>query len=125
MDSSDVGALDSSFEQLLIELNYNDYKFDDIMKAVIPDDLLNENVNVKSYSIIGHIAHFNLRDKVLDYKSLIGDVLLEKIPNIKTVVNKLSEIDNTYRNFQVKNLLDLFKRNNNKNLTLKNLSLKC
>ncbi len=100
LDNNEINKFDSSFEQLSIELDYSDFKFDDIMKAVIPDDLLNENVNVKSYSVIGHIAHFNLRDKILDYKGLIGNVLLEKIPNIKTVVNKLSEIDNTYRNFQ-------------------------
>lgn len=91
--------LSESLESLPIQLDYSDYKFDDIMKAVIPDDLLNENVNVKSYSVIGHIAHFNLRDKILDYKHLIGNVLLDKIPNIKTVVNKINEIDNTYRNF--------------------------
>ena len=55
-----------------IQLEYEDFKFDDVIRAVIPDNLLNENVNVKGYSIIGHIAHFNLRDKILDYKYLIG-----------------------------------------------------
>ena len=55
-----------------VELTYDDFKFDDIMRAVIPDELLNENVNVKGYSVIGHIAHFNLRDKILDYKHMIG-----------------------------------------------------
>ena len=55
-----------------VELTYEDFKFDDIMRAVIPDDLLSENVNVKGYSVIGHIAHFNLRDKILEYKNMIG-----------------------------------------------------
>lgn len=70
-----VDDFNSCFESLPIELVYDDFKFDDIMKAVLPDELLNENVNVKSYSVIGHIAHFNLRDKVLDYKHLIGNLL--------------------------------------------------
>lgn len=57
---------------LTINLHYEDLKFDDVMKAIIPDEIINENVNVKGYSIIGHIAHFNLRDQVLEYKNIIG-----------------------------------------------------
>lgn len=51
---------------------YEDLKFEDVLKAILPDDILNENISAKSYSIIGHIAHFNLRDKILDYKEIIG-----------------------------------------------------
>lgn len=63
----------SLIENLPIEVSYDDLKFDDVMKAIIPDNLLNENIGVKGYSIIGHIAHFNLRDQVLDYKNIIGE----------------------------------------------------
>ncbi|KAJ1673141.1 tRNA(m(1)G37)methyltransferase, partial [Spiromyces aspiralis] len=48
-----------------------------------------------------HIAHMNLRDQYLPYRHLIGQVILDKSPNIKTVVNKLETIDNTYRNFKM------------------------
>lgn len=61
---------------LTINLRYEDLKFDDVMKAIIPDEIINENVNVKGYSIIGHIAHFNLRDQVLEYKNIIGKFIL-------------------------------------------------
>ncbi len=30
---------------------------------------------------------------------VVGEVLLDKVPTAKTVVNKLGQIDNTYRNF--------------------------
>ena len=30
-----------------------------------------------------------------------GEVVLDKIPGVKTVVNKLSNIDNTYRSFHM------------------------
>lgn len=59
-------------EQKAIDLEYTDFKFEDVVKAVIPDELLKENVNIKGYSVIGHIAHFNLREKILAYKNLIG-----------------------------------------------------
>lgn len=68
----DISEPKNSVESLPIELSYEDLKFEDVMKAIIPENLLNENVNVKGYSIIGHIAHFNLRDKVLEYKNIIG-----------------------------------------------------
>ncbi len=62
----------SFIENIQVNLDYDDFKFDDILKAIIPDELLKENINVKGYSVIGHIAHFNLKDKVLEYKTLIG-----------------------------------------------------
>ena len=59
-------------EKINIELNYDDLKFEDVMRAILPDELLNENLTAKGSSVIGHIAHFNLREKILDYKHLIG-----------------------------------------------------
>lgn len=53
-------------------INYDDLKFEDVLKAILPDAIQNENISAKSYSIIGHVAHFNLRDKILDYKGIIG-----------------------------------------------------
>lgn len=41
---------------------------------------------------------------VLLYLSIFklpGEVLLDKVSSVKTVVNKLGPIDNTYRNFQM------------------------
>ena len=66
------GELSSYVDKLEISVGYEDVKFEDVIRAIIPDDLLNENVNIKGYSIVGHVAHFNLRDKVLAYKHLIG-----------------------------------------------------
>lgn len=42
-----------------------------------------------AYEMVGHIAHLNLRDEQLPWKYIIGQVLLDKNPPIKTVVNKV------------------------------------
>lgn len=54
-----------------------------------------------SFSRMGHIVHINLREHLLPYKNLIGEVLLDKVAGCQTVVNKIQNIDNTYRNFQM------------------------
>ena len=69
---SNSEKITDSIEKINVELDYNDLKFEDVMKAIIPDGLLNENITAKGYSVIGHIAHFNLKDQILDYKNIIG-----------------------------------------------------
>jgi len=69
-----------------IELGYENWSANEILKSVLPT----EEEGLTSYSRIGHIAHLNLRDHLLPYKQLIGQVLRDKLPNCRTVVNKAS-----------------------------------
>ncbi|CAF1142667.1 unnamed protein product [Adineta ricciae] len=95
--------VEQSFDFTQISITYDNYTIEQVIKAIIPDDLITDKrVNTGSgYSIIGHIAHFNLRDEVLPYKHIIAQVILDKLVNVKTVVNKLHEIDSVYRNFDL------------------------
>lgn len=45
-----------------------------------------------SFEGVGHIAHFNLRPEVMPFKHLIGQVVLDKNPAIKTVINKVGRL---------------------------------
>lgn len=49
------------------------------------------------FETIGDIAHMNLTGKLFDYRYLIGRVVLEKNPIIRTVVTKLGQIESTFR----------------------------
>lgn len=88
---------ESNFATKEIQLSYDNWKYETIFKAVLPE---NEEV-VSGFSQIGHIIHLNLREHLLDYRQLIGQVLVDKIKLCRTVVNKNNIIDNTYRNFSM------------------------
>lgn len=80
-----------------LELTYENFKSEEILRAVLP-----EGQDVTSgFSRVGHIAHLNLRDHQLPFKHLIGQVMIDKNPGITSAVNKINNIDNTYRNFQM------------------------
>jgi hypothetical protein len=42
-----------------------------------------------SFESVGHIAHLNIRDELLPWKRVIGQVIMDKNPHITTVVNKV------------------------------------
>ncbi|XP_052779930.1 tRNA (guanine(37)-N1)-methyltransferase-like [Mya arenaria] len=80
-----------------LALTYDNWNFSEIMTAILPQD----SYGVSGFEEVGHIAHFNLREKNLPYKNIIGEVLLDKKKHLKTVVNKLDTIDSTFRTFQM------------------------
>lgn len=77
------------------EFTYDNWKANEIFAAVLPDT----SQSFRAYSRIGHLLHVNLRDHLMPFKHLIGQVLLDKMNGIRTVVNKPQPIDNTFRTF--------------------------
>ncbi|TNY21710.1 tRNA guanine-N1-methyltransferase [Rhodotorula diobovata] len=82
-----------------VKFGYDYFTSDQILQAVLPEELLDESPT--AFTQVGHIAHLNLREQYLPHKHLIGQVILDKNPKLRTVVNKLDMIDNVYRNFQM------------------------
>ncbi|KAL9137614.1 MAG: hypothetical protein Q9175_001165 [Cornicularia normoerica] len=82
-----------------LELDYDYWNYHDIMSALLPEAEQDEFPT--GFSIVGHVAHLNLRDQYLPYKHLIASVLLDKNPTIRTVINKTDEVgeQNEYRTF--------------------------
>jgi tRNA (guanine37-N1)-methyltransferase len=78
-----------------VEITYDLLSADEVLTKLLPP-----NTEIpSSYEQVGHIAHINLRDNILPYKSVIGQVLLDKYPSLKTVVNKLGAIETEFRTF--------------------------
>lgn len=71
----------------------------DIIKSILPEELLDEVPS--GFTITGHIAHMNLRERYLPYKNLIGEIVVDKNPKIRTVVNKIEDVGvaSAYRTF--------------------------
>lgn len=92
-----LGLSQEHFIHQEIEIKYDNYPVNDILTAVLPNDVEGST----SYSMIGHICHLNLREHLYAFRFLIGEVLLDKVPNAKSVVNKTDTIDSTYRNFKM------------------------
>lgn len=83
------------FHELVLDYDY--WNSDEILSATLPDGMDVPS----SFETIGHIAHLNLRSEHEPFKHLIGSVILDKNPAIKTVVNKVGAIEATFRFFQM------------------------
>lgn len=94
-----VKASQVSLSPYNLELDYDYWNYHDIMGAILPEAEQDEFPT--GFSIVGHVAHLNLRDQYLPYKNLIATVLLDKNPTIRTVINKTDEVgeQNEYRTF--------------------------
>lgn len=82
-------------QEYILQLGYEHYAVDEILKRLLP----NLAEVPSAFEQAGHLAHLNLRDEALPYKKLIAQVLLDKNPAIKTVVNKIGNIETEFRTF--------------------------
>ncbi|KAF0989012.1 hypothetical protein HZS_1866, partial [Henneguya salminicola] len=94
-----------------ITLNIKNFTMEEIFSSFIPNDVYHPF----SFETIGHIAHFNLTDQFYDFKHKIGKIVLLKNPTIKTVINKVSNIENEFRNVSFEILAGI----NDFNVTIK------
>lgn len=76
-----------------ITLGFDDMSAHEIFKLVLPPDVMIP----AGFETVGTIAHLNLRKGQLEYKNLIGSVILEKNKGITTVVNKTDKLNNVFR----------------------------
>lgn len=90
------GITGKNFFHIQKTITFDNWKISDLIQAVLPD-----NLRFSGYTIVGHIAHFNLRSELIQYKYVLGMIVLNKVKTIHTVVNKVDAIDNTYRNFNM------------------------
>lgn len=91
---------DAKVEPYEYTLDYDYWKAEDILGAVLPEEYLDEIPT--GFTITGHIAHLNLRKEFKPFDSLIGQVIMDKNTKITCVVDKVSSIATKFRTFPMK-----------------------
>jgi tRNA (guanine37-N1)-methyltransferase len=88
---------ESMFTTYPLKLDYDDFGHDDVLRQLLPASI----PVPKAFEATGHVLHLNLRDVHHPYKYLIGQVLREKIPGIRVVVNKAANVGGVFRTFEM------------------------
>jgi len=65
-----------------------------VLKQLLPADI---DEIPSGFETVGDIAHMNLTGRLFDFRYLIGQVVLEKNPIIRSVVTKIGQIESTFR----------------------------
>lgn len=92
----DCNITSDCLEHRSVSFTYDNWKCHDIVAAILPPEL-----KFSGYSVIGNIIHVNLKEQLFAFKKIIGEVLLEKMKNCKSVVCKVKSIQNTFRNLEI------------------------
>ena len=82
-----------------LKLDYDYWGYHDVLSSLLPKEM--EDDMPSGFNTAGHVAHLNLRDHHLPYKLLIAQVLIDKNPHIRTVINKTDNVgtESEFRTF--------------------------
>ncbi|CAE8692669.1 unnamed protein product [Polarella glacialis] len=81
----------------VLHLSYCHLLYKEVLNRLLPEDVSEPT----SYEVVGHIAHFNLKDEHWPHRHTIGKVFLDKNPNLKTAMAKLGVLAGQFRTFEM------------------------
>lgn len=90
-----IKEMEAEIVPYTLTIGYEHLAVDEVLRKILPTGIEIPS----SFEQAGHIAHLNLRPESIPYKHLIGQVILDKNPGIRTVVNKVGTIATEYRTF--------------------------
>ncbi|RPB17118.1 tRNA methyltransferase [Morchella conica CCBAS932] len=73
-----------------LHLKYENWGYNEIAEAILPEELVNDCPS--SSTRVAHIVQLNLQNKFLPYKHMLGAIILDKNPEVRTVVNKIEAV---------------------------------
>ncbi|KAI1128398.1 Met-10+ like-protein-domain-containing protein [Nemania abortiva] len=85
-----------------LALDYDYWSYEDVMRCLLPPEPRDNNDGIPvGFNQAGHVAHLNLREQFLPYKKLIAEVLIDKNPGVRTVINKVANVgtESEFRTF--------------------------
>lgn len=81
-----------------LSFSYHNFTASFILQTVLPETA---HPPPTAFETIGHVAHLNLRAPHLPYRYLIGQILVETLPTIETVIQKVGEVQGPYRTYDL------------------------
>jgi len=81
---------------ITIDIAYHQFPVSLILEKLLPKEV---HPPPSAFEMVGHVAHMNLKEHHLPYATLIGHVLLECLPNIETVIQKVGQVSGPYRTY--------------------------
>mmetsp|Transcript_10908 Transcript_10908/g.33691 ORF Transcript_10908/g.33691 Transcript_10908/m.33691 type:complete len:311 (+) Transcript_10908:594-1526(+) len=81
----------------VVARGYDDLTVEEALKKVLPSDVPAPT----AFEACGHVAHLNLRPEHEPWKRVVAEIMLDKLKGIRTVVNKVGEIDSLYRTYEL------------------------
>ncbi|VDP86187.1 unnamed protein product [Echinostoma caproni] len=82
---------------LWLQITYDNFNLEQVLKELLPDHV----APVTGFTIMGHVAHFNLKPDALPYRHVIGQAVIDKVANIRTVIHKAANIASDFRTFEL------------------------
>ncbi|TLD20474.1 hypothetical protein PspLS_08563 [Pyricularia sp. CBS 133598] len=76
-----------------LTLDYDHWTAHEVLSSILPEEFADDIQS--SFNFAGHVAHLNLRDQFLPYKQVIGQVICDKNPAVRTVINKTKNVGDT------------------------------
>ncbi|KJZ76573.1 tRNA (guanine(37)-N1)-methyltransferase [Hirsutella minnesotensis 3608] len=82
-----------------VTIGYELWSYLDVIRSILPEELHGE-IPV-GFNTAGHVAHLNLRERYMPYRHIIAQVIVDKNPGIRTVINKTDNVgaENEFRTF--------------------------
>ncbi|KAJ5668499.1 tRNA (guanine(37)-N1)-methyltransferase [Penicillium maclennaniae] len=74
-----------------LELDYDSWTYAEIAASILPQNEEMPEVP-QGFTQVGHVLHLNLRSHWLPYKHIIAQILMDKNPAIRTVINKTEDV---------------------------------
>lgn len=81
-----------------VRLAYENTPLAEVLRRLLPASIATRDIPA-SFESAGHLAHLNLADALLPHRYVIGAALLDKNPQLRTVVVKTGVIDTEFRTF--------------------------
>lgn len=102
MSSSMISFLESISAtvgpSIRVQLSYEQQSVQRILTKILPPSSMPPPTG---YEQIGHVVHLNLKERHYEYRKIIGAIILDRLPNIETVVNKVGEVGGQYRTYDM------------------------